>query len=379
MNAQGAQGMLIKNGLLFGPDGKFSVQDIAFGETITAVGKLDGPEALDAAGKYIVPGFLDIHTHGAVGEDASDGSAEGLAQLSRYYAVQGVTSWCPTTMTLPVPALERALRAVGTFQTSPAPGARCLGVNLEGPFLSPAKRGAHAAEYLLPPDWALFQHLNGVSGGQIRLVTVAGEQPEALPFIERAAQVCTVALGHTAADYDQTMAAYAAGAAHTTHLFNAMSPLAHREPGTVGAAFDSGATVELICDGLHIHPAVVRMVFRLFAGRVALVSDSLRCAGMPDGEYELGGEPIILRNGRATRPDGTLAGSSISVLDAVRNAVSFGVPLEAAVGAATITPAKVVGAADRLGSLEVGKLADLLILDRDLNLEAVLIGGQRFR
>ncbi|MCD8188788.1 MAG: N-acetylglucosamine-6-phosphate deacetylase [Clostridiales bacterium] len=371
--------MLIKNGLLFGPDGRFSVRDIAFGETVTAVGHLDGPETLDAAGKYVLPGFLDIHTHGAVGEDASDGSAEGLARLSRYYASQGVTSWCPTTMTLPVPDLERALRAVRTFQDTPAPGARCLGVHLEGPFLSPGKRGAHAAGYLLPPDWELFQHLKEVSGGQIRLVTVAGETPGAISFIKKAAQVCTMALGHTAANYNQAVAAYAAGATHTTHLFNAMSPLGHREPGTVGAAFASGATVELICDGLHIHPAVVRMVFRLFEGRVALVSDSLRCAGMPDGEYTLGGEPIILRHGRATRPDGTLAGSSISVLDAVRNAISFGVPLEAAVGAATMTPAQIVGAADRLGSLEVGKLADLVILDRDLNLEAVYIGGKRFR
>ncbi|MCD8354259.1 MAG: N-acetylglucosamine-6-phosphate deacetylase [Clostridiales bacterium] len=371
--------MLIKNGLLFGADGRFSVRDIAFGETVTAIGELDGPEALDAAGKYVVPGFLDIHTHGAVSEDASDGSAVGLERLSRYYAAQGVTSWCPTTMTLPVPDLERALSAVRTFQSAPAPGARCLGVHLEGPFLSPAKRGAHAAEHLLLPDWELFRHLNEVSSGQIRLITVAGEQPGAISFLERAAQVCTVALGHTAADYDQAMAAYAAGATHTTHLFNAMSPLGHREPGQVGAAFDSGATVELICDGLHIHPAVVRMVFRLFEGRVALVSDSLRCAGMPDGTYTLGGEPVLKQNGKATRPDGTLAGSSISVLEAVRNAVFFGVPLEAAIRAATITPAKVVGAAARLGSLEVGKLADLLILDRDLNLEAVYIGGKRFR
>ncbi len=252
-------------------------------------------------------------------------------------------------------------------------------MNLEGPFLSPAKRGAHAEEYLLPPDWDLFRHLNEVSGGQIRLLTVAGEEPDAIPFIKKAAQVCTIAQGHTAADYDQAMAAYAVGASHTTHLFNAMSSLAHREPGLVGAAFDSVATVELICDGLHIHPSVVRMVFQLFGERVTLISDSLRCAGMPDGEYTLGGEPVVKRNGRATRPDGTLAGSSISVLDAVRNAVSFGVPLEAAVGAATITPAKVVGVFDRLGSLEVGKLADLLILDQDLKLEAVFIGGKRFR
>ncbi|MCD7929142.1 MAG: N-acetylglucosamine-6-phosphate deacetylase [Clostridiales bacterium] len=371
--------MLIKNGLLFGPDGRFSVQDIAFGETITALGDLDGPEALDAAGKYIVPGFLDIHTHGAVGEDASDGSVNGLSRLSRYYASQGVTSWCPTTMTLPVPELERALRAVRTFQAVPAPGARCLGVNLEGPFLSRARRGAHTAESLLPPDWDLFQQFNRVSGRQIHLTTVACEEPGAIPFLEQTAQVCTVALGHTAADYDQSIAAYAAGATHTTHLFNAMSPRGHRAPGLVGAAFDSGATVELICDGLHVHPTVVRMVFRLFEGRVALVSDSLRCAGMPDGAYTLGGEPIVKRDGKATRPDGTLAGSSISVLDAVRNAVSFGVPLEAAVRAATLTPAKVVGAAERLGSLEPGKLADLLILDRDLSLEAVYIGGKRFR
>lgn len=367
--------MIIKNGNVFGADGRFAVRDIAFEETITAVGQLEGPADVDAKGKYVIPGLIDIHTHGAVEEDASDGSVAGLEKMSRYYAANGVTAWCPTTMTLKEPVLEKAMHAIRDFKTQ---GARCAGVNLEGPFLCYAKRGAQAAENLNPPDIAMFKRLNEASGNQIRLVTVACEEPGAMEFIEKISKICTVSLGHTVAGYDQATAAYGKGASHTTHLFNGMNPLHHREPAVIGAAFDSGATVELICDGLHIHPSVIRMMFRLYGEKLVLISDSLRCAGMPDGDYELGGQPIVMKNGKATLLDGTLAGSSISVLKAVQNVVAFGVPLETAVKAATIAPAKVIGREDKLGSLEVGKYADLLILDKDLNLEAVYIGGKKF-
>lgn len=368
--------MLLKNGMIFQPDGTFAPGDMEFGETITQVGWIDKQADINATDKYIIPGLLDIHTHGALQEDASDGSIEGLEKMSRYYARNGVTSWCPTTMTLKEETLTPAMHAIRDFQTK---GARCLGIHLEGPFLCYDKRGAQAAENLHAPDAAMFHRLNEASGNQIRLVTVACEEPGAMEFIDEISQICTVSLGHTIADYDTAMEAYRRGASHTTHLFNGMNPLHHRKPGVIGAAYDSGATVELICDGLHIHPSVIRMMFQLYGDKLTLISDSLRCAGMPDGQYELGGQPIIMKNGKATLMDETtLAGSSISVLKAVQNVVSFGIPLEKAVAAATIVPARAIRVDDKVGSLEPGKLADFLILDNDLNLEAVYIGGKKY-
>lgn len=368
--------MIIKNGKVFTPDGKFTVTDIAFDELFTGVGKSDAPADLDASGKYIIPGLIDIHTHGAVTEDASDGSMAGLERMSRYYADNGVTSWCPTTMTLKEPVLEQAMHAVRDFQTQ---GARCAGVNLEGPFLCYAKRGAQAAENLHAPDAEMFQRLNEASGNQIRLVTVACEELGAMEFIETVSKTCTVSLGHTIANYDQAMEGFRRGATHTTHLFNGMNSLHHRDPAVIGAAYDSGATVELICDGLHIHPAVIRMMFQLYGDKLVLISDSLRCAGMPDGDYMLGGQPIEMKNGKATlKGSDTLAGSSISVLRAVQNVVGFGVELEKAVYAATLAPAKVIGMEDKIGSIAVGKYADFLILDENLNLEDVYIGGKQY-
>ena len=197
-----------------------------------------------------------------------------------------------------------------------------------------------------------------------------------MDFIREVSKKCTVSLGHTVADYDTAMQAFAAGASHATHLYNGMPGLLHRAPGVIGAAFDSGASVELICDGLHIHPAVIRATARLFGDKLNLISDSLRCAGMPDGDYELGGQPIVLKEGKATLLDGTLAGSCISLLDAVRNNVRFGLPLAEMCYAASTAPAQAVGLTD-IGELRPGKCADLLVLDQKLNLKAVFVDGQR--
>lgn len=366
--------MRIKNGTIF--VGKtFLPGDLEFDTTIQAVGHLEGEADFDAQGCYVIPGLVDIHTHGAMGEDFSDGKAEGLQTMADYYAAHGVTSYLATTMTLTEAVLTPAMHAIRDFQ--PNGGAKCAGVHLEGPFLSFAKRGAQAAENLHRPDTALFDRLNEASGNQVRLVTVACEEEGAMEFISYVSQKATVSLGHTTANYDQAMEAFARGASHATHLFNGMEPLHHRKPGILAAAMDAGASVELICDGLHIHPAVIRLVHKLYGEKLNLISDSLRCAGMPDGSYMLGGQPIEVKNQKATlQGTDTLAGSSISMLDAVRNVVSFGLPLTDAVYAASTAPAEAVGLTE-VGSIQVGKRADLVILDAELNLVAVYVDGKK--
>lgn len=346
-------------------------------DKIVAIGDPHIPCDVDAGGNYLVPGFVDIHTHGAVNEDFSDGKPEGLGKMSRYYAANGVTSFLATTMTLKEETLTPAMQAVRDF-IRPVNGAKCAGIHLEGPFLSYAKRGAQAGENLHKPDADMFHRLNTASGKQVRLVTVAPEEEGAIPFIENVSEVCTVSLGHTTADYDTAMEAYRAGASHATHLYNGMPGLLHRAPGVIAAAYDSGATVELICDGLHIHPAVLRLTHQLFGKHFVVVSDSLRCAGMPDGEYELGGQPIQMRNGKATLLGcDTLAGSSTNLLEEVKNLVGYGISLEDAVYAATAAPAEAIHMDHQIGRIAIGMQADLLILTKELELEAVYVDGQK--
>ena len=224
----------------------------------------------------------------------------------------------------------------------------------------------------------MFKRLQEEADGTIRLITIAPEAEGAEGFIREVSRMCAVSLGHTTADYDTAMRAFVAGASHATHLFNAMPPLQHRAPGVIAAASDAMATVELISDGLHVHPAVVRLTHRLFGNRLVLISDSLRCTGMPDGTYELGGQLITLQDQKATLQGiDTLAGSCIHLMEGLRRAVSFGIPLEAAVTAATETPAKAIGVFDRIGSIAQGKEADLVLLDDSLQVKAVFVGGKR--
>ena len=368
--------MIIGNANVF-MDGKFRPASVTIrDDRIVSIGDAGIPCDVDAQGKYLVPGFVDIHTHGAMNEDFSDGKADGLSKMSRYYAKNGVTSFLATTMTLKEKTLTPAMEVIRDF-IRPENGAKCAGIHLEGPFLCYAKRGAQAAENLHAPDQAMFHRLNAASGNRVRLVTVAPEEPGALDFIREISKVCTVSLGHTTADYDTAVAAFKAGATHATHLFNGMPAFAHRAPGVVGAAYDQGATAELICDGMHIHPSAIRVAHQLFGKNLVVISDSLRCAGMPDGDYELGGQPIEMKGGKATlKGSNTLAGSSSNLLEEVKNLVAFGLSLENAIYAVTTAPAKAARLC-QIGSIEVGKQADLLLLTPELELDSVYIDGKK--
>ena len=328
-------------------------------------------------GCWIIPGLTDLHFHGCMGADLSDADAAGLRTMAGYELSRGVTQICPAGMTLPAEQLSAVCRTAAAHRASGAQGAELVGINLEGPFLSQAKKGAQNGAWLQLPDAGLLMRLKEESGGLVKLVSVAPELPGALEFIRAVRGQVTVSLAHTAADYDQALAAFQAGAGQVTHLFNAMNPFAHRDPGPVGAALDSDCRVELICDGVHIHPAVVRAVFRLFGPeRVILISDTMRAAGLSDGQYTLGGQDVTVRGSRATLCDGTIAGSVTDLMACMLTAVSFGIPLWHAVTAAAVNPAKALGIYDRFGSLDEGKAANLAVLSPDLTLRAVIFRGK---
>ena len=336
--------------------------------------------AVSARGCWLIPGLTDLHFHGCVGEDFSDATPDGLQKMADYELSRGITQICPAGMTLGEDQLTKICENAAAHKAKNAGGAELAGLHLEGPFLSQAKKGAQNAKFLHDPDPAMLHRLQEAARGLVKLVTLAPEQPGSLEFIRAAKEDgVTVSLGHTTADYDTASAAYAAGARQATHLFNAMPPFTHRAPGVVGAAFDHPeGKAELICDGVHIHPSVIRAVFRLFGrDRVILISDSLRATGMPDGRYPFGGQEIEVHGNRATMvgaPD-TLAGSVSDLMACVKTAVSFGIPLADAVTAAAVNPAKVLGIYDRVGSLDTGKDANVAVLDENLNLKAVLFHG----
>ena len=331
--------------------------------------------AVDCAGSYtVVPGFVDVHIHGCAGADTCDATREALEAMAAFLLAHGVTSFCPTTMTTSRETIQAALLAAKDMMDHPMEGgARVVGVNMEGPFIAKERKGAQKEEDILPPDFPLFQRFYEESGGIVRLVDVAPEQPGGLEFVEKASQLCTVSIAHTTADYDQAKAAFDKGVTHATHLFNAMSGLHHRKPGVVGAVFDDRRVRgELICDGFHIHPAVLRAAFRLLGDRALIVSDSMRANGMPEGEaFDLGGQMVTVHQGKALLPDGTIAGSVTNLHQEIKNLVSFGVPFEQAVKAATLIPARAIGLDGEIGSIAPGKRADLVVLDENLDIAAV--------
>lgn len=370
--------MKIKGGRVFDLQNGFVERDVCFDDTLLTPDSRDG-QTYDASGCYVIPGLTDVHFHGCKGADFSDGDPDGLQTMAEYELSRGVTQICPAGMTLLEDRLLKVCRTAAEHKRAGRPGAELVGINLEGPFLSLAKKGAQNGDWLHEPDAAMLRRLMDAAEGLVKLVSVAPEVPGAMDFIKEVSEEVNVAVAHTTADYDTALEAFRLGARQVTHLFNAMPPFSHRAPGVVGAALDSPwSRVELISDGIHVHPSVVRATFKMFgADRVVLISDTMRAAGMSDGEYDLGGQNVIVKGPLATLADGTIAGSATDLMACMKRAVSFGIPLADAVRAAAVNPAQAIGIFDRVGSLEPGKRANVVVLDGELNVKAVFFKGRK--
>lgn len=340
-------------------------------------------EILDGKGMYAIPGLIDLHFHGCKGDDFCDGSRDAIVRIAEYEASVGVTAIAPATMTLPVEELEQILRVAAEYKKGPhsKKEADFVGINMEGPFISPAKKGAQDERNIIPCDVKVCERFLKASEGLVKFMGIAPEEREnAVAFIEEVKDKVNVSLAHTNADYDTAMAAFNAGADHAVHLYNAMPAFTHRAPGVIGAVYDSKHVMaEIICDGVHIHPAAVRATFEMMGeDRMILISDSMRAAGMPDGSYTLGGLDVNVVGNRATlASDGAIAGSVTNLMDCMKTAVkTMNIPLETAVACATINPAKSLGIDAEYGSIRAGKKAHIVLMDQELNVQQVIKDGE---
>ena len=376
------------DGIIYIKDGVFD--KIIISETspvnVDSLRNLEGDldEVIDGQGGYAIPGLIDLHFHGCKGYDFCDGTKEAIAAIAKYEASIGVTAIAPATMTLPVEELERILAVAASYkkeaEVSGTQGADLIGINMEGPFISPAKKGAQDERNIIPCDSDICQRFLDASEGLVKFVGIAPEcSEESVHFIQQMKDKVHISLAHTNADYDTAMDAFQAGANHAVHLYNAMPSFTHRAPGVIGAVADNKhVNAELICDGVHIHPSVVRATFQMLgADRMILISDSMRATGMPDGRYTLGGLEVDVVGNRATLvSDGALAGSATNLLDCMRTVVKkMGIPLETAVAYATMNPAKALGEYENYGSITPGKKGNVVLLDSELNLKMVVKEG----
>ena len=377
---------VIQNGILILPDerGRFTAQTehiLCYDEQITRIvptaefRAADVDEVIDAAGAYVAPGFVNVHIHGCDGADTMDEDADALGKIAAFQARTGVTSFLPTTMTCAYDAVERALDRIRRALHRSIHGARILGAHMEGPFISPAKKGAQDEQYILPPTFARIAPYRDV----IKIITVAPEMIVEDDFIESCCKSgIIVSLGHTAADYETARAAIASGASHITHLCNAMTGLNHRKPGMLGAALDTNANCELIVDNVHVHPAMQRIIYAAKRGaHIIPITDSMRACGLGEGVSELGGQRVYVKGTLATLADGTIAGSVLRMNDGLRILrENLGIAIPAIVEMATRTPAEELGVYGELGSLSVGKYADIAIFDEEFRIRRTIVGGR---
>lgn len=386
--------MIIKNIKVYTEDKTFAdgkiiiregvFEEIIIGQTTASDLELQDTEIVDGKGCYAIPGLIDMHFHGCMGDDFCDGTKEAIARIAEYEASIGVTAMAPATMTLPVEELEQILEVAAEYKKGATKGADLIGINMEGPFISSAKKGAQDEKNMILCDTEVCQRFLNASDGLVKFVGIAPEESEnSLEFIEKMKDKVNISLAHTNADYDTAKAAFDAGANHAVHLYNAMPAFTHREPGVVGAVSDSRhVTAEIICDGVHIHPSTVRATFKMMGeNRMILISDSMRATGMPEGQYTLGGLDVNVVGNRATLvSDGALAGSVTNLMDCMRTVVKkMGIPLETAVACATMNPAKSLGEYDRYGSISKGKKANVVLLDEELDLQMVVKDGEIYK
>ena len=371
--------MILKNGFVFGEDCKFTQRDLYIeGNIISLKSEESFGEEIDVKGMYVIPGLTDIHFHGCVGYDFCDGTKKSLDNITAFQLKNGVTTICPASMTFSEEQLSGIFQNAANYDNKA--GATLVGINMEGPFISTEKKGAQNPKYIHTPDKSMFCRLQKSANGLIKLVDIAPEAEGAMEFIQQVSDQVRVSLAHTAADFDTAKEAFDKGASHVTHLYNAMPPYSHREPGVIGAACDNEKVmVEIICDGIHLHPSTVRTTFKMFGDdRIILISDSMMACGLEDGQYTLGGLDVSVKGNLATLTEGgNLAGSVTNLMDCLRVAVKdMKIPLEKAVKCATMNPTKAIGIYDRYGSLEPGKIADVVVLDENLKIRHIIKDGK---
>ena len=373
--------MILKNAEVFNGDFEKIRADVKIdGEKISKIGNFSSEDGLDLTGLVVMPGLIDMHIHGCGGADTGDATPEALETMSQTLVKNGVTSFCPASMTLSFEELTKIFANIDAMKDKVG-GAYIHGANMEGPYIAMSKKGAQDPLYVRNPDKEEFKKLYEGCNGAIRVVDIAPECDGGDEFIKEIQPICPVSIAHTDAGYDDAVHAIELGVRHITHLFNAQSGLHHRKPGVVGAAFDvgraNGVRAELICDGFHIHPATLRIAFReMGEDGTVIISDSMKAAGCPDGDYDLGGQPVYVRDGKALLADGTIAASTSNVYKELKNVISFGIPEKQAVKSATINPAKAIRVDDKTGSIEEGKLADILVVDKDYNIKLVIVKGE---